>query len=197
MSASTELPPGIDEDLVGALEALATATRDLEAAKLRVVTAKDELAVTLFLAAGPYRSGAVPLPIESLRILYWERPEVRVCDITKAFGVRLGELTDLVGPRRESGICVDCDSDTEVERRSRTHRPMARCPSCEEERRHRDRLRRELEQHEQWARIEAARDAARDRGGHGDADAMRWMAPDGSPAEPWPSDLPPHPVVPV
>jgi len=188
MSASTALPDGIgDEDLATALQVLDTATRDLEAAKRAIVRAKDELAVTLFLAARPYRAEGASLPIGSLRTLYWERPEVRVRDIAKAFGVRLGELTELVGPRREPGICTDCDADTEVTRRCRSDRPAARCPPCVEERQHRDRLRREHEQREHWASIEPEWDHGEYRG----TGSSPWFFAD----QPWvgtsPADLPP------
>jgi hypothetical protein len=176
--SNTEVSDGVDdEDLIAALRTLATATRDVEAAKLAIATAKDELAVALFLAARPHRTGAAPLPLEFLRALYWERPEVRVRDLARAFGLRLGELTDLVGPRREPGTCADCESRTEVTRRSRTHRPTARCPPCEEERLHRDRLRREREQHEQWVSMEAERH----RWDDGNIGIMPWMYPDESP----------------
>jgi len=178
MSASTALSDGIDdEDLAAALQVLATATRDLEAAKRAIVRAKDELAVTLFLAARPYRSEGASLPIGSLRTLYWERPEVRARDIAKAFGLRLGELTDLVGPYREPGICTDCDADTEVARRCRSHRPVARCPPCAEERRHRDRLQREHDQREHWASI----GPEWDHGEYRDAGSSPWFFADPPP----------------
>ncbi len=195
MSVSAETSDGIDdEDFATALQALDTATRDLEAAKRAIVRAKDELAVTLFLAARPYRAEGASLPLGSLRTLYWERPEVRVRDIARAFGVRLGELTELVGPRSEPGICTDCDTDTEVARRSRTHRPVARCPPCVEERRRRDRLRREHEQHEPWGGSEPGwGDSAPgwDHGEYRDAGSWSWIFADEPPVGTSPAYPPP------
>lgn len=184
MSATTDVPNTVDEGLLAAeLAALRAAEQNLEEAQLAASAAKDQLAVTLFDAARAYRSREEPMPRELVRALYWDRPELRVRDITSAFGLRMRELTDLVGYLTEHAICSSCNRDTEVRRRSRSHRPSPVCPACREADEQRERLAREREAH----RLELEAQRRRAMWAAQDGDPMyRPYGPDGAPPDVWP-----------
>jgi hypothetical protein len=127
-------PPPLDDPRFRAAErALAVAERRLDDARRARAAAKDDLAVALHQAAGPYRDGGCDLSLESAAHLYWERLDLRVNDIAAAFGLRVAAVRSLAGPQYVVAECDECSSTFVLVRRSRseaTGRSGAWCDGC-------------------------------------------------------------------
>ncbi|MEX1164565.1 MAG: hypothetical protein WEB03_13410 [Nitriliruptor sp.] len=161
--APDERPPALIDDpaVVAAINAHDEAQVALVEAKHQLTRARESVRIALFNAGKRYRDRDLPLPRDDVHRLYWDHRELRLTDLSNAFGISTAELARLAGPTESYGRCDDCQLvvpmllDTRAPKPS--YGPPVRCAPCQD--RHEANAERERQrQHE----LDLARVAAGD-----------------------------------